>query len=137
MVTRRDYRQDACYSIGAWRTGGEDSGLLRRLADALDRPEFTPCLGRKSCPPGLPLLPSLVKAEDLISAFAGAGREQNPEAEGPLAEPGRELFWDLDPEPAPVSLKPEQIFTRRDQPRDRLRWLFARRREAWAPLTNR
>ena len=134
IVSRRDYRQDACYSIGAWQSGGEDGALLQRLARALDSPGFVPCLGRKSCPPGFPLSPGMVEADNLLAAFDLAIHKLNLPADWPLAGPGKELFWDLDPAPAPVGLEPQEIFTRRDQPTDRLRWLFALRREAWASL---
>ena len=51
-VTSRYYLCDACFLVGL---ESEDENLLNRLADALVSPCFPLFLGRRSCPPTLPL----------------------------------------------------------------------------------
>lgn len=52
-VTTRYYLCDACFLVGLEST---DEDLLQRLEDALKAPSFALYLGRRSCPPTLPLL---------------------------------------------------------------------------------
>ena len=61
-VSERDYLTDAAFVVAV---GGEPAQIAR-LAAAVDRPRFTPFLGRKSCPPGLRLL---------LGIFRGTPRE--------------------------------------------------------------
>ncbi|MGV9311832.1 type I-E CRISPR-associated protein Cas5/CasD [Streptomyces sp. NPDC003691] len=51
-LSYRYYLTDAVFVAAV---EGED-GLIRRLHDAVDAPRFLPYLGRRSCPPSLPLL---------------------------------------------------------------------------------
>lgn len=52
-VTKRYYLCDACYLVGL---ESEDEELLERISGALTSPCFPLYLGRRSCPPTLPLL---------------------------------------------------------------------------------
>jgi CRISPR system Cascade subunit CasD len=61
VVSRRAYLADA--SFLAVVQGQVD--LLERLAAALDDPAWPPFLGRKSCPPSVPLRPVRLEAGDL------------------------------------------------------------------------
>ena len=56
-VTHRYYLCDACFLVGL---ESEDGGLLERIAEALKTPCFPLFLGRRSCPPTLPLLIGVV-----------------------------------------------------------------------------
>lgn len=51
-VTYRHYLQDAVFLAGL---ESEDAALLQQLQDALQHPAFPLYLGRRSCPPALPL----------------------------------------------------------------------------------
>ena len=51
-VTYRHYLQDAVFLVGL---ESEDTALLLQLQDALQHPAFPLYLGRRSCPPALPL----------------------------------------------------------------------------------
>ena len=51
-VTYRHYLQDAVFLAGL---ESEDTALLQQLQDALQHPAFPLYLGRRSCPPALPL----------------------------------------------------------------------------------
>ena len=52
-VTERYYLCDACFLVGM---ESSDEALLRRLAEALSSPCFPLYLGRRACPPTMPLL---------------------------------------------------------------------------------
>lgn len=67
-ITVREYRADVVFDA-AFRALDGARWPLDRLAEALCRPVYTPCLGRRSCPLGWPLDPRLVEAEDVVAAF--------------------------------------------------------------------
>lgn len=135
IVSRRDYRQDAWYSIAVWLSGESDAPSLDAMARALDKPVFIPSLGRKSCPLGLPLAPRIIEATSLKDAFESS-LAAHPVKDLELELPeGREVFWDHSTDRDESGLEAAQVFTRRDQPLDRMHWLFAQRQEAWTRLT--
>ena len=55
-VTYRHYLQDAVFLVGL---GSEDTALLQELETALKHPVYPLYLGRRSCPPTLPLFLSI------------------------------------------------------------------------------
>jgi len=131
VLTRRDYR------LGAWHlaalTAREGARWrLATIAQAMARPHFTPCLGRKSCPLGLPLAPRLVEGENVVAALLHR-RDQGPEAKfrclsdqwvkQPLVALDADQVAEGDP-------RLQRIESRRDQPLSRARWQFALRAEA-------
>lgn len=59
MLTSREYRCDAYYHVALEHTPGAPFSL-DELANALVSPVFPLYLGRKSCPPALPLLPQIL-----------------------------------------------------------------------------
>ena len=71
LVTPKDYLEDACYTV--FIAAPEET--LEACAAALRHPVWTPCLGRRSCPPTRPLLPLISEAysslEDAAHIFAG------------------------------------------------------------------
>lgn len=137
MVTRRGYLQDAVYSVAWWMRGTPPWGL-DDAAEALNRPLFTPYLGRKSCPPALPLAPVLSDGPTLADAFADldahtaetwSGREDGDPL-APLLDSGpRPLFWDIDPPGGDPVVAGASLNHRRDAPADRGRWQFVERVE--------
>lgn len=72
ILSRRDYRQDALCIAAAWLRPGTTNVDLSEICGALARPCFTLYLGRKACPPALPLSPQLVDAADVRSAVGAA-----------------------------------------------------------------
>ncbi|MFH8410749.1 type I-E CRISPR-associated protein Cas5/CasD [Streptomyces sp. NPDC018019] len=64
-ATRRQYRSDAAYT--AYLDGNPH--LLHRAAQALRRPRYPLYLGRRSCPPGKPVLIALDNEADLDHAL--------------------------------------------------------------------
>ena len=60
---------DRTYYVGQKTTVLAWGGDLEAIADALRKPAFFLCLGRRSCPPTAPLAPALVAAETLVDGF--------------------------------------------------------------------
>lgn len=74
ILSRREYRCDAAYTVGIWG----DADLLKEVFEALKRPVFTPFLGRKSCPLALPLAPVLEESSSLRDAFNTYEHQRKP-----------------------------------------------------------
>lgn len=64
-VTYRHYLEDAVFLVGV---ESEDTALLQQLAEALTHPAFPLYLGRRACPPTLPLCLGL-RQENLLEAL--------------------------------------------------------------------
>lgn len=71
----REYLQDAKYTIAISSTGGA-SISLDTLKQAIQKPHYTPYLGRRSCPITLPLYFTDVEAEHMLVAFSEADKIQ-------------------------------------------------------------
>jgi len=130
ILSQRDYRMDASYSIAVWATGSERPLTMAELSSALLRPRFTLYLGRKSCPPALPLQPRLVEAETLREAFDGfPGRDAFLERLEVSASGA--CYWEaLGREEAGFTGDGlHMVYNRRDQVLSRKRWQFAVREE--------
>ena len=140
ILSRRDYRSGAWHLAAIWPRDLPPRWSLDDIATAMRAPVFTPYLGRKSCPLGLPLAPRIEAAPDAPAALLQR-RETGPEAI--LADRrGRRLQASLadDPGAAIIVLdagdvaaddpRLRRIEFRRDQPRSRRRWQFDLREEA-------
>jgi CRISPR system Cascade subunit CasD len=99
---------------------------LDAIADALRLPAFPLYLGRKSCPPGRPLAPRIVDADDLVAAFRIYDDEdaQSWKAAGGNERLGGSVIW----RDAEHGETPRRV--RRDEVRDRCNWTFDDRGEA-------
>jgi CRISPR system Cascade subunit CasD len=137
ILSQRDYYADALYTVALWQRD-EPPVPLASICDALRKPCFTLYLGRKSCPPALPLSPEIVTIPErnLVVALAAYRPPEPPGLGYPLAhELNRRhdraiLAWEDDvvPEDSGVT----RLLTepaRRDLPGDRLRWHFTVREE--------
>lgn len=138
ILSQRDYDTDALYTVALWTREGM-LAPLGDLRDALLRPHFTLYLGRKSCPPSLPLTPEVVVAEHLLAALAAYRPPEPTGLPGPLsailnrrAMP-RLLAWEDAVVPV-AHLRSLHVERRRDAPGNRLRWHFAERDEQVAIL---
>ena len=98
LITRRDYHSDCVFAVALW--GGDGNTLCA----ALERPQFIPFLGRKSCPLAAPMAPLQVRAESVPSALEQARLPCFlPEPQGPrliasdedLGHGRRETRWDV------------------------------------------
>ena len=90
VVSHREYWCDAQYTV--LLTVSDDARwTLKQIRDALEKPVYTPFLGRRSCPISRPLFEAEVEALDFEAAFAlidpGAGviySEELPTGESTL-----------------------------------------------------
>lgn len=141
VLSARDYRCDALYTICLWQISQDSPFSLTQLGNALRRPRFTLYLGRRSCPPALPVLPYLVQAETLDKAFLGFDAQQTEvqkrffENTGLQAfTGGRSCYWGDEAATSPQHLQSFQIVPRHDEPRSRSRRQFGRRNEHFGVL---
>ena len=138
----REYRCDSL-AIAAVEALQSARWTLDELAAALRSPLFPLYLGRKSCPPALPLAPEVIKADSLSKAFATKQRSLlaltgdggKAEVDWPSREDVRVLrlrhetvrfYWEDGME---AGMDPDMQAMRQDQPLSRRRWQFAPRRE--------
>ena len=145
ILSDRDYRLDAMSVVAVWAREGAPH-RLDDLRNALERPVFTPYIGRRACPVALPFQPMIIEgANSLEMAFeaeflkfeAGLGRNAGQSAGArlgrrlPRVDANAWLVCDAD-EAGPDA----DTYIRHDQPAHRGRWQFAPRREArieWRP----
>lgn len=76
ILTPRQYLQGAAFQV--FLEGGAET--LRACACAMKSPHWPPYLGRKSCPPSVPLLPELVSfpsLEEAVRAYPVKTRDAN------------------------------------------------------------
>jgi len=128
ITSRRDYLNDALCMV-CLKTTDEAPYSLDRLKEALERPVYVPYVGRKSCPLGLPLAPSIEEAQSFWEVL----RHKPPDRRflkkivpGSGSEDGTRvrLFWEDE-----GTLQPDQSLPRRDIPLNRTSWQFAEREE--------
>jgi CRISPR system Cascade subunit CasD len=133
ILSQRDYYLDALYTIALWSRAGAPHSL-GELRAALLRPRFTLYLGRKSCPPALPLAPDVIEAPHLPAALTAY--PPAPESLVPAHREARPLLaWEDDVVPAEIpGIRRLHVERRRDTPTDRRRWYFADRNEQVAIL---
>ncbi|SKA93781.1 CRISPR system Cascade subunit CasD [Paucidesulfovibrio gracilis DSM 16080] len=68
ILSRREYLAGAAFTVCVWLE--KDAGYgVDDMRDALARPRLALYLGRKSCPPGFPLLPEILSADNVAEAF--------------------------------------------------------------------
>lgn len=129
ILSSRDYRCDAAYTVAI---NVRDNAVYSAqvLVDALLKPAFTLYLGRKSCPPALPLHPKVVSAANLKEALESIS--VNPDQLTGLLESSQVgIYWEDDEE---SGYNPDHVITRRDQPLSRERWQFSERRENYTGI---
>jgi CRISPR system Cascade subunit CasD len=133
ILSSRDYRTDALYTVAIWGTREPFPYSLGQLVEALKKPAFSLYLGRKSCPPSLPLQPRLISSNSLRGAFEGAPFK-DAEFLGNLFSQAEysSVYWEGE---APSGFDEQHIITRRDDPVSVRRRQFAERREYYAGVT--
>lgn len=127
ILSTRDYRQDAFCVIGTWLRSHSEGVELESIRSALERPRFVLYLGRKACPPALPLSAQVVQAENFRAALARARLPRVDELD-PIAFPSDPLrvAWE---DGGNVGWKPSFSVPRKDVLRSRQRWQFGDRTE--------
>ncbi|KUG18910.1 crispr-associated protein, cas5e family [hydrocarbon metagenome] len=131
ILSTRDYRCDAVYSVCLRAKGRQPPYSLEELKEALNKPYFSLYLGRKSCPLGIPVHAQVVSAETIAGAFQSA---QFPD-DGLLNElvrPGDvRVFWEGDED---AGIEAEHTVLRYDDPISRKRWQFRSRLEKYGRI---
>jgi len=126
ILSQRDYRLDACYSVALWCRESAPYALSV-LQEALKEPKFSLYLGRKACPLALPLEAQQIESESLKAAFE-AVQWQGDEFLAALPRTDAQHFWeDLDQQQA--GMKADLQLTRHDELLSRRRWQFSTREE--------
>ena len=131
MLTYRDYRCDASAVLCVWTASEASSIDLSLIRRKLREPEFTLYLGRKSCPPALPLEPTIIEAESVRSAFEAASFSTDELLELLRMRRTRQVFWEGESNEGFDTL---HTVTKRDQPSSRIRWQFSNRAEHTAMI---
>ena len=121
IVSFRTYRQDALSLVAV--TSNDARFSLEYLKNALLQPVFPLYLGRKSCPPALPLNPLLVSVENLKKAFDGY---EIPGMPSVFETSHTRCYWEAGMNPG---MDHDYQTPRYDQPLSRQRWQFAPRDE--------
>jgi len=108
VESRREYLCDAAFTVALEFAPNARFGL-DAVADALRAPHYTPSLGRRSCPPGRPLVESVVEAGSLGEALALV-----PPHRGTVySEDAEDSINELRVRDVPVFDRPRQFMTRR------------------------
>jgi CRISPR system Cascade subunit CasD len=140
ILTGREYRCDALYTVALWAREPSVPFALEALMAGLQRPRFVLYLGRKSCPLALPVQAVMITAHNLEQAFLQARFRDDThfmrEETDLLNRSDRALlYWETDADAG--SWQPLQTIVRRDQLLSRRRWQFSDRREQQASVDNR
>ena len=136
ILSTRDYRQDASVLVAVqalaaapWR--------LDELAQALAKPRFVLYLGRKACPPGVPLFAQVLSADTLLAAFeqyrAVLHQRQQADPAGGGSAALTRLIWS---EPITPGCANSLTVKRKDRLIARQGWQFGDREEHVALLQN-
>ena len=126
ILSSRDYRCDAVYSVCLWSRTASPPYPLTVLKQHLENPVFTLYLGRKSCPLALPLQPQVVPADSLSGALSSAHFNDAPFIARLEPEGDTRIFWEGEADEGFASVHTVQ---RRDDPLSRRRWQFGNRTE--------
>lgn len=142
ILSTRDYRQDAASLVALQAVDGARH-TLSDIAQALRFPQFVLYLGRKSCPPDVPLHPCLIDAADIHSAMSTYihALEERQFAAGEKARLRArrlaKIAWGDDfgvDDSAAIGAARSLTVTRKDVVLARNGWLFGDRREHIALL---
>lgn len=143
ILSRRDYRMGSWHLGVLWVRADMPRWSLDSIKMAMQQPVFSPSLGRKSCPPGLPLAPDVQSADNAITAVLDRykhGPEQSVQTRFGLfknhltgADTQTDLLVVMDTADVAAHGGNYPVVRhemRRDQPLSRTRWQFGLREEA-------
>lgn len=129
ILSTRDYRQEMACLI-AIQTTPEATLQLSELAQAIQQPKFVLYLGRKSCPPSVPLWPKILEAANVLQAME-MYREQLGSKSGEQQLPVERLVWGVGIE---AGVQHDLQTVRKDRLLSRAHWQFGDRTEFVALL---
>jgi len=131
ILSSRDYRCGGLYTTALWPIVLSPPYAMETLAERLRQPEFTLHLGRKSCPPALPMQPTIVMAETLRDALMRVSFRDEEDVGSLSTSAEIPVFWDGE---EMQGFEKVQTVSRCDQPESRGRWQFSSRREHMAVM---
>lgn len=117
LLSTRDYWVTPYYRIAVQIDN--DSELLQKILGALKAPVFTPYLGRKSCPMGLPMNPQVTNAKTFEEALSGF---EWPNLPIQIQKDKTEFWWE---ENCVSNLEKTETVTLRTVPLSRKQWQFS------------
>lgn len=126
ILSQRDYRMDAFYTIAFWQNMQEAPFDLEYVLEKLNKPEFVLYLGRKSCPLALPIEGNILDAESLKDAFGKAKFSDLELMKDFSVKKQSAIYWEGDID---AGIEVQHVFERRDVPLSRKRWQFDVRKE--------
>ena len=121
LISRRDYYTDAWWMVALTQTTDAPYSL-EQLRDALQHPVFPLYLGRKSCPPALPLAP-LILDGTLAHVFYQAEQALICPELAAITTASDLCYWEGEPQ----GVVPAISVQRSDQPLSKVRWQFTTR----------
>jgi len=125
VLSQRDYRMDAFYTIALWMRK-DAPYALEIIADKLKEPEFVLYLGRKACPLALPVETRITEADSLKGALQKTMFDCLCEMDQLSSDKNPAVYWDKDIDSGMTS---QHVFERRDEVLSRKRWQFDVRKE--------
>jgi len=128
LLSSREYRCDASYRV-ALAAAGSPPHTLKECAKALRYPQLPVYLGRKACPPALPLQPQVVSAKSVRDAFQTAVFSAIDEITARPIHETVSVYWEDGMEGGFSTSDGLKTLRRRDRPLSRRRWQFAERNE--------
>lgn len=128
IISRRDYRCDTYVLVCLWMRKDGVPFSLEEIAQALNNPRFTLYLGRKSCPPGLPLNARIMEAPTIIEVFSMMQKNSPGIMDMSRFSPEAALYWDSD---GNSGVAARHVTQRRDEVLSRQRWTFLNRFESY------
>lgn len=124
ILSTREYRCDASCVVALWVRADPPPHPLMEMADALNQPRLILYLGRKSCPPSLPLQARVVSTATLKDALDDGS--VGFDGDGRLPRHAPTYCWD---ETENAGMSPSHRIIRHDDAVSRKRWQFEPRSE--------
>ena len=131
VLSERLYRVNAAVTVVLWVKPGQTYDLSR-LSQALRHPVFTPYLGRRACPLGVPPNPRIVNASGLSAALAHT-LDTAALPRGYARTGALELWFEWDAGLETEEELAKEVRMRRDRLRHRALWQFTDRQEGLLP----
>ncbi|MFQ5481021.1 MAG: type I-E CRISPR-associated protein Cas5/CasD [Thermodesulfobacteriota bacterium] len=117
IVSLREYICDAVFTL-ALEFRDSARFLLEDVAKAVQRPRYTPFLGRRSCPLGRPLFECVVQAEGLLGALSKTAPFAGTVYDEGAKSPNRIVVRDV-PMPGPSRrFATREVYIHRQEVRD-------------------
>lgn len=125
ILSTRDYRQDAACLVAIQVADAAPYSLVD-LSLALEKPRYVLYLGRKTCPPALPLCPKTVAAANALDAMNLYRKQLDEMAGASIVAPLERMVWGAGIEAGATA---DIHVVRKDRLLSREHWQFGDRQE--------